>query len=264
MTNTENDVRYQFVKHEKSPEQELHELHDIYGYGNKLHPSNRVMEEGLELHEAVNWLGNQVAEAKLEGKYTALVAGGFDVPHDNHEWYIRDCRARVAKMVLEERGATVTPESIMDVMTSNQITLIVSIDSDNALDSRKGGQTEKGGIPRPVYPWSARAHRIAGYSYTHPHTGQIHHSADIVSRECSVDYTDSPLENAASVASYLKSLDLLDGYIVFDEHPQDEINARELGFDPIIVPQAVVYARDPRTDAEYKSSGIIKRIRGES
>lgn len=254
--------RYFSREAEQTPEQELRELHDIFGNGDKLHASHRVMPENLPPTDAVTWISERVAEAKLQGKYTALVAGGFDVPHDNHEWYIRDCRARVAKRVLEQNGIEPTSAAIMDMMTNGRIALIVSIDSDEALDARKGGQAEKGGIPRPVYPWSARAHRIAGYSFEHPVTGQVHHAADIISKECPVSCADTPLQSANSLISHLGSLDLLDSYIVFDEHPQDEINARNNGFDPIIVPQAVVYARDPRTDAGYKSSSIIKRIRG--
>jgi len=220
------------------------------------------MPEHLPVDGTLTWLCDRVAQAKLEGKYTALVAGGFDVPHDNHEWYIRDCRARVAKRILEQEGRVPTPGAIMDIMTSDRIALIVSIDSDEALNARKGGQAEKGGIPRPVYPWSARAQRIAGYSFEHPATGELHHAADIVTKECAVNYTGTPLQSANHLTAYLGELDLLDSYIVFDEHPQDEINARNNGFDPIIVPQAVIYARDPRTGDEYKSSGIIKLIRG--
>lgn len=155
----------------------------------------------------------------------------------------------------------------MDVMSSGQVALIVSIDSDEALNARKGGQTEKGGIPRPVYPWQSRAHRIAGYSFEHPLTGEVHHTADIVSKECAVNYQGTPLQQAATVAGWLGSEELgglLDTYIVFDEHPHDEANARALGFNPIIVSQDIIYARDHRNGRGFKSSGIIKAIRGES
>jgi hypothetical protein len=249
---------------ERSSEDELGQLHEIFGHGERLHSSERVMDSTLEAEEAMGWLADQVAREKLQGKYTALVAGGFDVPHDNHEWYIRHCRMLVARRVLEQEGKEAAPGAIMDIMTSGRLALIVSIDSDEALNARKGGVSEKGGIPRPIYPWESRAHRIAGYSFQNPATGAIHHTADIVTKECSVHYHDTPLQQAATTVEWLKSLDLLDSYAIFDEHPQDEANARALGFDPIIVSQDIIYARDHRNGRGFKSSGIIKAIRGEN
>jgi len=247
-----------------SPEEELYELQEVFGNGSTLHSYNRVMPDGLEAPEALLWLGDQVSDAAHEGKHIGLVAGAYDVPHDNHEWYIRNCRAQLARRVLYYKGLTPTPERIMRTMTNESLELIVSIDSDEALNLRKGGKAEKGGIPRPVYPWVARAHRIAGYSFEDPFAarGEVHHVADIVSKECTVNYEGTPMQCAATLAKYLKSVKLLDEYLVFDEHPQDIENARALGFEPIILRQAVRYATDPRTGKGYSSSGIIKQIRG--
>lgn len=263
MTAIEHSSMQYDPSREPRSDDELHELLELFGNGEQLHSSDRVMEEGLNPETAMRWLGEQLAREKLAGKYTALVAGGFDVPHDNHEWYIRHCRMLVARRILEERGEAPTPEAVMDIMTSDQIALVVSIDSDEALNARKGGKAEKGGVPRPIYPWVSRAHRIAGYSFTHPHTGAVHHAAEIITKECSVNYAGTPLERAATTVEWLREYDLVDGYVVFDEHPHDEENARALGLDPIIISQDIIYARDPRSGRGFKSSSIIKSIRGE-
>lgn len=257
----------QQTKYEAAPDlnhERLHkqELHDVYGNEARLHSGDRVMDSDISPVEALHWLQERLAAAKLAGKYVAMVPGGFDVPHDNHEWYIRHCRLLAAKRSLQDNGIPLSVDTIRTAMDSSNLYLLVSIDSDEALNARKGGDPAKGGAPRPIYPWQSRAHRIAGYSYKNPETGEVHHAVDIVSKECSVNFTDTPLQNAASLSAYLHALGLLDTILVYPEHPQDEMNARANGIDPIVIPE-FVYAIDPRTGVEFHSSDIIRGIRGD-
>lgn len=247
---------------ERTKDERLTRVWEVFGQST-LHSPERVMQAQLEPEEAAIWLANRVADFKLQGSDIALVAGGFDVPHDCHEWYLRHCLMQATIKTLESRGDTVDDEKIMDAMASGKVRLIVSIDSDKALDARKGSQKNKGGIPRPVYPWASRAQRIAGYCYINPKTNEVHQLVGVVSRECTIDYQGTPLESARYTADWLNRLGLLDTYIVYSEHPGDEQAAQSIGIDHIVIPDGIVYARDPRTDKEFSSSGIIRSIRGE-
>jgi hypothetical protein len=189
-----------------------------------------------------------------------MVAGAFDVPHDAHEWYIRSCRMMAAERMLIQRGEAPSIATLQEAIAGDEVCLIVSIDADEALSKRKGGVPEKGGIPRPVYPWQARAHRIAGYCFETV-DGAYRPAADLVSKEGG-EYENSHLACAYELAGHLANYGLLDGYIVFDEHEKDIMTARQLGFDPIVISQESSFALDPRTHTKYSSSGIIKRIQG--
>lgn len=245
-----------------TPDVQRRRLFDVYGNGEQLHSPKRVMSPEAGPEEALWWVTENVAEAKLNGRFTALVAGAFDVPHDAHEWYVRECRLRAAERMLTLRGEEPTVEALRQTIAGDDIFLLVSIDADAALSKRKGGVAEKGGIPRPVYAWQTRAHRIAGYGFERAN-GSYRPTVDLVSKEGG-EFEGTSLGCAYDLVRHLSQYGLLDGYIVFDEHEKDVQTARELGYDPIVIPQESSFAVDPRTGIHYSSSNIIKRIQGKT
>jgi hypothetical protein len=247
-------------------EQDKRHLFETYSYGENIHSPERVMNDDFNAEQAQYWLLETLAKAKLSNPDTfiAIVAGSFDVPHPNHEWYLRDCRLRAAQQMLESEGIeSASQRQLQQAIASDQLKLIVSIDSDKSIDVRKSGDPSKGGVKRPIYPWSVRAERIAGYTFDDPNDGKIHYVADVVSKECRVDFANTSMERCYDVAKMLDQYGLLSSYIAYGEHQEDIDFANSLSCKSVIIPLELVYAHDPRTNQNYKSSGIIKQAQGD-
>lgn len=60
---------------------------------------DRLYYPGTETNgvEEQDVLLERLNTSKAEGKHLAVVDGAFDVPHDNHTWYLREARLRAAK-----------------------------------------------------------------------------------------------------------------------------------------------------------------------
>lgn len=250
--------------HFQSFEQEQHpdvrELFDVYG--ETLHSESRVIYPKPEQGEQAIYdtLIETIARDKLQGAFTALVDGAFDVPHDNHEWYLRHCRMLAAKKMLEADNILPTTHALQEAVADPRLRLIVTVDADAKVAAKKGGKAEKGGIPRPVYPWASRAHRLAGYHFTDTQ-GHNHQTVDYVTVEGDPGHTGTPLESSLLFGQTLSDHELLDGMIVYGEHAATVQEAIDRGLQPIVIPDSFTYAVDPRTQQGYKSSGIIRLIR---
>ena len=130
---------------------------------------------------------------------------------------------------------------------------------------RKSNDTTKGGAKRPIYGWPTRANRIASFNVASQSNPRNRFGiADLVIAE-GIDYEGTVLEQTKIFAHTLHNepFCLIDEYIVFDEHPSDIDNATKAGFEPLIISMDLIYSYDPMTGKPYKSSSIIKRIRGE-
>jgi|GEM_PF-2558716 hypothetical protein len=242
-------------------------------YGNNLFSQNRITPENMPPQNQFTFIAEKLSEHRLnhelnyennpDDTYIALVAGSFDVPHENHEWFLRHCRAAAAEKMLEKQGFDsneIDNDMLTKAITSPNLFLIVSLDSDKNLDIRKSGKAEKGGIKRPIYNWQQRANRLAGYSFNLDNS--IFNTVDLVAKECRQDFFNSPLESAATMAKSLNNLQLLDGYIVFDEHEGDIVNANTVDCDTIVISKDDIYAKDS-SGTRLSSSYYIKKIRGD-
>lgn len=256
-------IQYNPEKNEIETERAL--LYEVYGgNGNKLYDNNIVMNSELSPLAAQNWLLDKLAEAKLSDKLTGLVAGAFDVPQENHDWYLRHARMLLAKRYLDKNNIEINSSSIREVIESDLIYLVVSIDSDISLDNRKSNDSSKGGVRRPIYGWSTRANRIASHNFLCTDNKNRHAVADLVIAE-GIDYEGTILQQAKILANTLHAEPycLIDEYVVFDEHSHDIENAKLAGFEPLVVPMDLIYSYDPISGEPYKSSSIIKRIRSQ-
>jgi len=251
---------------EQSIEDECRELFEVYGgNGNRLYNNEIVLDLDLSPEEAQEWTMQKLAQAKLAGKLVGIVAGAFDVPQENHVWFLRHARYLLAKKYLQINGYSDDTNSIRDTIESDSIFLVVSIDSDISLDNRKSNDFLKGGVKRPIYGWSTRANQVASHNFIDRHNQKVRHGiADLVIPG-GPDYEATILEQTKITAHMLHNepFCLIDEYIVFDEHPDDITNAIGSGFDPLVIPMELIYSNDPLTGKGYKSSAIIKRIRGE-
>ena len=186
-----------------------------------------------------------------------LVDGAFDVPHPSHEWYLRYCKLLGAQAMNPGAGRAELQESLSD----GSVSLAVTVDADEKIANKKSGKSEKGGVQRPIYPWTARADRIAGYSYEI--YGRISHTADLVTVEGDLQHKGTLLESSLHLACGLGREGLLDNLVVYGEHKETIGDARRMGVEPIIIPDGFTdFEINPQTERPWSSSAIIRRAQG--
>lgn len=229
-------------------------------YGRSLRSDRSVVYPDAE---GVDLLVELVGEEKKTNRYVALVDGAFDVPHPNHEWYLRHCKMLAAKGYAERNGYSQDPSDLRMIMGSQAIFLVVTVDADVKVAAKKGNVTEKGGVARPIYPWKARAERIAGYAYDSGHgRDYLLPVVDLVTVEGDPIHQNTPLESSLTFARHLKSLGLLDMLVMFGEHDGTIKEAYEQGLEPTTIPESIAYELNTLTGKNWKSSDIIRRAQG--
>lgn len=185
----------------------------------------------------------------------ALVDGAFDVPHPNHEWYLRHCKLLAAEAIGRTSG-----QDVGDIIARNKAALAVTVDADDKIARKKSNNPSKGGVQRPIYPWEARASRVAGYAYSVD--DQVSFVADLVTPEGDSDHQGTLLESSLHLAYGLSKRGLLDDFIIYGEHSETVREARNMGVRPIVISEDIVYEVNPQTGKDWSSSGIIGRAQG--
>lgn len=197
---------------------------------------------------------------RVPHSHITLVDGAFDVPHDNHEWYLRHVRLLGARALLRAHGYPITAETLSIAVAQPALSLAVTVDADHKVAAKKGGVEAKGGAPRPIYPWETRANRVAGYSFDSS-VGLIG-VADLVTVEGDPVHEGTCLESSLILAEFLARHGLLDTLVVFDEQPAVVQEARDRGLNPLLVTIGIdPYVLNPQTNVMWKTSTIIRRIR---
>ncbi len=227
-------------------------------YGDTLHNTDRIKyPETEDVADVIE----KIAKFKLEGGFIAMVDGAFDVPHPQHEWYLRHCRLAAAEQMLISEGKPTSDYMLRGAIEDGRVKLIVTLDADEKINRKKGGNPEKGGIPRPVYPWQARADRLAGYMFN-GQSSQYKPVVDLVTVEGDDRHIGTPLETSLTLAQHLADNGLLDSLVIFGEHEDAVTQAESMFIQPIVIPEGLVYECDPRTGEPWHSSTIIKSMQG--
>ena len=194
-----------------------------------------------------------------------LADGAFDVPHDGHEWMVRHTRALGAAASLIARGIEPTPDMVRNMLISPDVITAITVDADHKVAHVKSGFAEKGGVQRPIYPWQARADRVAGYTFeTAPASGLYVPTTDLVTVEGDHVHRGTALESFVSLAIFLAERDLLDNVVINKEHSAALTQATEAGLNPIVInPDDMPFGLNPQTDRPWSSSDLIRRAQGE-
>jgi len=115
------------------------------------------------------------AQRKMEswrkiGRYTVFSAGAFDLLGINHIRGLVQCRmlGAMSLMALEEVETEHDYRQVHEVAASQQIGLIISMDTNQALEEGKSRRPEKGNAPKPTLDWSTRAAMLASQSMAAP------------------------------------------------------------------------------------------------
>lgn len=124
---------------------------------------------------------HQMAEWQTEGEFTVFNAGTFDILTLNHILGLVQCRTlgAMAMLGIEEITAPEELHKVHDLASSSQIRLMITLDTNRALEEGKSRKVEKGGAPKPTLDWRNRAIMLAVQSIP---------SVDYLSRVNAVDY----------------------------------------------------------------------------
>lgn len=225
-------------------------------YGSDLQGANRLLYPiEKDVDEVVL---SSFQQLKKRGGAVGLVDGAFDVPHPAHEWYLRHCKLLGAAACLN----TVDASAIRRALRDGEVSLAVTVDADAKIAQKKSGKAEKGGVDRPIYPWVARAGRVAGYAYAVDN--EVCYVADMVTVEGDPAHKGTLLESSLRLAKGVREEGLLDYFVIYGEHGDTVDEARDMGLKPIVIGDDVMYERNPQTSGPWKSSAIIGRAQGGS
>lgn len=235
-------------------------------FGGDLHDKHRLLYPVDDSESVESRVVARFNTLRDRGGVT-LVDGAFDVPHNNHEWYLRHCKMIGVFAAFKARyGDDATFEEMAARLPSqpeilDTVSLAVTVDADDKVAYKKSGLDHKGGVQRPIYPWIARAGRLAGYHFSL--NGRLHQTVDLVTVEGDEQHKDTPLESSLALASFLKSEKLLDTFIVFGEHDATVREAHDLQLDPIVVSDdGKDDELNPQTGERWSSSALIRRAQG--
>jgi len=100
---------------------------------------------------------------KDTGRFTVFNAGTFDVLGLNHIRGLAQCRL-LGAMSLIGIEKIETPEELAEahaVAASDRVRLMVTVDTDRALEMNKSRRPDKGGAPKPSLSWETRVAMLA-------------------------------------------------------------------------------------------------------
>jgi len=115
------------------------------------------------------------------GFFSIFNAGTFDLLTINHIVGLAECRTLGAMAVLGINNIETERQmrSVHEVASSDVIRLMITLDTNRALEQSKSRRPEKGGAPKPTMDWSTRAAMLALQSIPTP---------DYFSRRSAVDF----------------------------------------------------------------------------
>lgn len=238
-------------------------------YGGSLLESERTLYPASPVEAMTSACGllDDLARAKLEGRHIAIVDGAYDVPHDNHTWYLREARLRAAKRHFGECFDEADDDTKRAMVASDEVVLIVTLDADAKIAALKGFKPEKGGAERPVYTWSSRANRIGGFMV--PAGNRLFRPViDLVTVEGDPRHDGTMFESHLCFGKTLLDYGLLDTWVMFDEHQATIEKAAQIEAEHEANVLSIVretdsrFVIDPRSGDYWSSSSIIKRIKG--
>jgi len=205
---------------------------------------------------------DEIAELAAAGKHIAIVDGSFDVPQPQHQWFLHHCRLIAARNHFKAQADNLTAEYLA---SSDEVVLIVTLDTDERLADLKGGKPEKGGIPRPVYPWELRAQYIANFMTT-AGDDRFRPIVDMITIDGGPSESGTPHESHLAFGAALAGKGSLGSWVFFGEHDSKIAQADNIlqsggsNAELCVIPGDLVYAADA-SGVPWKSSGIIRKIR---
>lgn len=230
-------------------EQEAYEIFCIANTNRIIYPGQQNAKEKLE---------KTVAQWKERDVFWGFYTGVFDITHPNH--YLAAIRARilVAKAYAQTKGVSFSEldlELKSKIITSNNIALLISIDGDEYLSSRKGHKHGKVNTKKPTQPWGSRALNMSNIMLP-VEDGLYRPVADIITSHDTISYPGQIFESHLNLGEYLKP----DCWMVASSDPQNALDIAKLDINTKIMNLDVGTIIDPFTNEPYSTSDTIARL----
>ncbi len=205
------------------------------------------------------------------GHFSVFNAGTYDILTLNHILGLVQCRTLGAMALLEidEIETKQQQHLVHDVSASDSIHLMVTLDTNRALEEGKSRRPEKGDAPKPTLDWYNRAIMLAMQSIPSPGYETRRGVVDFITRhgpECCEVHTDGTCVNEDNA---LMTVKLQPDMVVINSESRQTVEDMEKykseGLLPntriaIIVEEENQYF-DPILGGPVKTTTIIKRVR---
>lgn len=213
----------------------------------------------------------QIEAWRLEGRFSVFNAGTYDILTLNHILGLVQCRT-LGAMVLLGLSKIETPKDqhlVHDVAASDSIHLMVTLDTNRALEEGKSRRPDKGGAPKPTLDWYNRAIMLAMQSIPSPNYETRRGVADYITRHgpdcCGLCESGTCTNEDNALMTVKLQPDLV---VINSESTQTIANMnryKEEGLLPntqiaIIVEEENQYF-DPILNGPVKTTSIIERVR---
>lgn len=206
---------------------------------------------------------DEIAALAADGKHIALVDGSYDVPQPNHQWYLHYCRLLAAKHFYSKDGeCDADPQKLAG---SDEIVLIVTLDTDQKIARIKNGRGGNDAPPRPIYPWQLRAQYIANFM-TPLGDNRFRPVVDLITIDGDETEQGTPHESHLAFGAALLEQGALHSWLFYNEHANKRNEADTLislagQKDSRTIGIAATYCLD-EAGKPWHSSTIVNKILG--
>lgn len=208
---------------------------------------------------------------RKDGHFSVFTAGTFDLLTLNHILGLIQYRA-IGAAALVGLGKIETEQDqrlVHEVAASDSIRLMVTVDTNRALEEGKSRRADKGGAPKPTLDWGSRAVMLAMQTIPSPDYSTRRAAVDFITRHgpdcCDACEPGTCVnEDNAVMAEFLQP-DLVvinsESRRTVQDMERLKLEDRLPRTDLAIVVEADNQYHDPILDGPVKTTSIINRIR---
>lgn len=192
------------------------------------------------------------------GTYWGFFTGVFDMTHPNHFWAIIRARIETTKAYAESIGVRfdhLDTTHKIDLVASNKVALLVSINGDEVVLNHKGYKHGEIGTIRPVLPWASRA-LLASTIMLPRDKGLYTPVIDLITAHDSISFKGRVFESHLKLGKQLKP----DCWIVASDNVKNEQNILKLGIGTKLLKIEPGTIINPFTEKPYSTSDTIARL----
>lgn len=151
----------------------------------------------------------QIELWRMAGRHTVFNAGTYDILTPNHILSLVQCRVLGAMSLLGMQEIQTQQDQLLvhEVAASDAIALMITLDTNRALEMAKSRRADKGGAPKPTLDWSNRALMLAMQSIPGPDYATRRSAVDFITRhgpECCLVCADGSCTNEDNAAMTVK------------------------------------------------------------
>lgn len=208
---------------------------------------------------------------RLAGRFSVFNAGTYDILTLNHILGLVQCRTLGAMSLLEldEIRTKQDQHVVHDLAASDSIHLMVTLDTNRALEEGKSRRPEKGNSPKPTLDWHSRAIMLAMQSIPSPGYEARRGAVDYITRhgpDCCGVCTDGSCVNEDNA---LMTVHLQPDLVVVNSESKQTLADLERYGQEGLLPQTKVSViveeenqyLDPILEGPVKTTTIINRVR---